>query len=188
MAEESDISRGRKRTHQDTAACLEIAVSSESERWAADLVGTEALCRRAVSAALAADGPHDERLEVSVVLADDRMVRELNRDNRGIDRPTNVLAFPGDPAEEGIPDGAPRLLGDIVLANETIAREASEFGKPFEDRLAHLVVHGTLHLLGYDHQTPADAEAMESIEIYVLAQLGVLDPYTTESNAVVEVV
>ncbi|WGJ14617.1 rRNA maturation RNase YbeY [Methylocapsa sp. D3K7] len=110
--------------------------------------------------------------EISVVLCGDAFIRELNRKWRGRDEPTNVLSFPaaGDLAS------AP-LLGDIIIAFETTAREAAEAGKPLRDHLAHLVVHGFLHLIGHDHAETAEAVAMETLERAILAKLGIADPY-----------
>jgi probable rRNA maturation factor len=114
---------------------------------------------------------------VDVTLTDDAAQRTLNRTWRGQDTPTNVLAFPAaDPAIPP-PPGAPLLLGDVVLAYETVAREAVEQRKPLADHLRHLVVHGVLHLLGCDHIAAADAAAMEAREIGILAELGVPNPY-----------
>lgn len=113
--------------------------------------------------------------ELAVVLTDDSSIRLLNRDWRGIDAPTNVLSFPAKPSHvHGAP---PPHLGDIVIAFETTAREAATEGKPFLHHLAHLGVHGFLHLAGHDHQGESDADAMETIERQVLARLGVPDPY-----------
>ena len=114
---------------------------------------------------------------VDIMLADDKTQQALNRTWRGQDAPTNVLAFPAaDPAAPR-PDGAPLLLGDVVLAYETTAREAAEQQKPLADHLRHLVVHGVLHLLGHDHLEPADAAVMEAREIGLLTELGVPNPY-----------
>jgi probable rRNA maturation factor len=122
---------------------------------------------------LAWSGP----IELSVTLTDAARQRRLNRDYRGHDAPTNVLAFPAwDPAMHVLP-GVPILLGDVVLACETVAREASEQNKPIDDHLRHLIVHGVLHLLGYDHQVHAKAVKMEALETEILARLGVPDPY-----------
>ncbi|TCT11975.1 putative rRNA maturation factor [Tepidamorphus gemmatus] len=108
----------------------------------------------------------------TLALADDALVRDLNRRFRGKDRPTNVLSFPS--GEVPAP-GAP--LGDIVVARETVEREAALDGKPFDHHLIHLVIHGLLHLLGYDHESDDEAEAMERLETAVLADLGIPDPY-----------
>jgi probable rRNA maturation factor len=112
--------------------------------------------------------------ELSIVLTDDAQICGLNRAWRSKDKATNVLSFPA--AEAGT-IGTARMLGDVVLARETIAREADELGVPFEDHLRHLVVHGLLHLFGYDHEREADAETMEALETAVLARLGIADPY-----------
>lgn len=152
---------------------ITLDVEIEAEGWRA-LVGAEALCRRAAAAAIAAlpQAPPDAELAAALLLADDETVRELNRAWRGRDRPTNVLSFPAPPAT-----AEPRNLGDIVLAYETVAREAAADGKPLCDHAAHLVVHGLLHLLGHDHEADDEAELMEAIEIRALARLGIPDPY-----------
>jgi len=114
---------------------------------------------------------------MTLVLADDAMVRDLNRRFRGKDKPTNVLSFPADePVEAGMAD-ADRYLGDVVVAAETLAREAHDEGKAVEHHFDHLVVHGTLHLLGYDHESDKEADRMESLETAILADLGIADPY-----------
>lgn len=125
--------------------------------------------------------------ELSVVLADDDFIRRLNRERRGHDRPTNVLAFPVLTGAElgalikrsnaGAGPEAPILLGDIVVSHETAAREAGERQIPLADHLAHLIVHGVLHLHGYDHIDNDRAEVMEAIEAGVLGGLGIPDPY-----------
>jgi probable rRNA maturation factor len=114
---------------------------------------------------------------VDITLADDAAQQALNRTWRGKDAPTNVLAFPAADPAVPVPPGAPLLLGDVVLAFETVRREASEQNKNLADHLRHLVVHGVLHLLGYDHAHAADAAAMEAREIAILAELGVPNPY-----------
>lgn len=111
--------------------------------------------------------------ELSIVLTDDAEQRVLNRDWRGIDKPTNVLSFPQ--LEPFAPPAG--LLGDIVLARETLEREAAELGKSFEDHFTHLVVHGFLHILGHDHVDDAEALVMEGLETQILASLGIADPY-----------
>ena len=113
--------------------------------------------------------------EVSVVLADDPFVRRLNRDHRGKDTPTNVLSFPLEEAASA--QGRMLLLGDVVLAHRTIRREAKAEGKRVASHAAHMLVHGTLHLLGFDHDRAQAARVMEAHEIRILRRLGVPDPY-----------
>jgi len=154
--------------------------------WAARLPDAESIAERAAVAALSAV-PEATRptapVELSLVLADDATVQVLNRDYRGKDRPTNVLSFPA--ADEGTPaiPGEPVALGDVVLALETVLAEAAAHGKPPADHLAHLTVHGVLHLLGHDHQTEVEAAEMEALEVRVLAGLGIPDPYAAEAKA-----
>lgn len=174
---------------QDTLPPPMVDVIVEAERWNTLLPDAEALVTRAVSmayAAAAADAfepepPHG--VELSVVLHDDAAVQALNRDYRKKDVATNVLSFA---ALEGdlppIPEGEPLPLGDIVLALETCEREAAESGKPFEHHVFHLVVHGLLHLLGFDHEQDAEAEEMEAVEVAVLASAGIPDPYGPGDN------
>ena len=126
----------------------------------------------AAAAAAAAPALSTGATELAIVLGDDSAIRRLNRSWRGVDAATNVLSFPTAAA-----GGARPLLGDIVLAEETVAREANAEHKPLAHHVAHLTVHGFLHLLGYDHQTPADAEAMEGIEREILERLEIPDPY-----------
>jgi probable rRNA maturation factor len=128
------------------------------------------------SAALAAHGQMQGlgASEACVALSSDAEVRKLNADYRGLDKATNVLSFPAPVAP--VPQPV-RFLGDVVLARETVEREATERGIPFADHLRHLTVHGLLHLLGYDHETDAQAAEMEGIETQILARLGIADPY-----------
>jgi probable rRNA maturation factor len=130
---------------------------------------TQSTVRECVAVAAARLAQH---CELSVNFTDDATIRELNAQWRGIDKPTNVLSFetPGPLAR--------RLsLGDIVIAHETTAREAQEQGKSFEAHLTHLIIHGFLHLIGYDHQSPREAEEMEALERRIAASLGLADPY-----------
>jgi probable rRNA maturation factor len=131
----------------------------------------------AARAALADAGrPTSAPAVVGLLLTDDAEQQRLNRTWRGKDAPTNVLAFAiGDPA--GAAADAPVLLGDVALAFEIVAREAAAQHKPLADHLRHLVVHGVLHLLGFDHQSDADAAIMEAREVEILQSLGVPDPY-----------
>lgn len=114
---------------------------------------------------------------VAVALIDDAHMRRLNREFRGIDKPTNVLSFPA--AMAPATPGMAHPLGDLAIAFETTAREAVESHKPFAHHLSHLVVHGLLHLLGHDHETEAEADAMERLERAILATLQIPDPYAT---------
>lgn len=181
---------------------VEILVSVEHSAWEDALPDLEALVLRAAETALAgavADDLYEiptGPAEMSVVLADDATVRELNRAYRGKDKPTNVLSFAlfadadeGRPTESHGEDGEghaetvaqapppPVLLGDVILAYETVARESAEQGKPLAAHLSHLVVHGVLHLIGYDHIADDEADDMESLETGILAKLGIPDPY-----------
>lgn len=121
------------------------------------------------------------RLSVSVLFTSDEEVHTLNREWRGRDKPTNVLSFPMLERADLLalaPDGPPEMLGDIALAHGTCAREAAEKGVSLANHAAHLIVHGLLHLAGYDHEiSTEDAENMEALEIKALAQLGIADPY-----------
>jgi probable rRNA maturation factor len=116
-----------------------------------------------------------QNLEAVVALSSDASVQALNRDYRHKDKPTNVLSFPAGPGH--VPPGHARHIGDIALAAETIVREAAEQDKSPQDHLQHLVVHGLLHLLGYDHETEHQAVEMEALEVEILGALGVADPY-----------
>jgi probable rRNA maturation factor len=155
------------------AADVVVDVIAEAAAW--DQLPAEALARKAVAAALAeAPVKPAAEAEVSIVLTDDARIQALNRQWRGIDKPTNVLSFPA--ADAGA-IGESAHLGDIILAYETIAREAEADGKTVADHLCHLVIHGILHLLGEDHMSDQEAEAMEAREVAALARLGIADPY-----------
>jgi len=153
---------------------VEIDLAIIHTAWKRALPSVASVARRAAEAALAQSGKRIGAAELSLVLADDATVQELNARWRGKDAPTNVLAFA---SEEPPAKGKPVLLGDVVLAYETVAREAREQGKRLADHLRHLVIHGVLHLLGYDHIKPAPARRMEALETRILASLGVADPY-----------
>jgi probable rRNA maturation factor len=165
----------KKKQNQKKANPVTIDILVESTRWKgfADSAG---IVRSAVMAAAAALST--PRAELAIVLSDDSAVRELNRRWRGVDTATNVLSFPA-----AGPGGDRLLLGDIVLACETIAAEADEQRKPFAHHLAHLAVHGFLHLLGYDHERNKDAILMERIERNILQRLAIPDPYQQLSRA-----
>lgn len=152
---------------------IELDVAVEDERWSA-LGDVEALAGEAARMAAETAGVPDAG-ELCLLFTDDSAIRALNRDWRGLDKPTNVLSFPASGA--GVPPGAPKPLGDVAIAYETTAREAAEEGKTLRDHATHLIVHGVLHCLGYDHETEAEAEEMEALEIAALARLGIADPY-----------
>ena len=137
-------------------------------------------CRASVIEAIACGAQDTGAHEISIVLADDAFVRNLNQTWRGVDAPTNVLAFPCSDGEELTDTDAQRLLGDVVVAYQTTEREASEFGISFEHHFAHLIVHGVLHLLGYDHIEDHEATLMETLEVKALSELGIDDPYREE--------
>jgi probable rRNA maturation factor len=162
---------------RDGAVAVDVVVDADG--WPPE-DALAALVETAVAAAAARAEIGPGAAEVVVAFADDASVRVLNRDFRGKDSATNVLSFPAPAARPG---AGPRLLGDIVLARETVVAEAAAEGKSLEDHVRHLVVHGFLHLLGYDHGTDAEAERMERLETEVLASLGVADPYgSTEAD------
>ena len=148
-----------------------IEVSIDSPGWEPALPDADLIVRRAARAAWLAMRKGDgDGVELSIVLSDDASVRKLNNAWRGQDRPTNVLSFPNGEADGA---GRPVLLGDVVLALETIVREADDGRRTLADHVSHLVVHGVLHLMGCDHDTDAKAASMETLEIRILSGLGV---------------
>ncbi len=163
----------------DDESPISADVIVEDENWPpaeelSDLVGA------ALAAALEEiDDVFEEPAELTVLFADNARVQELNRDFLGKDKPTNVLSFPAsdEAGEPGV-----EMLGDIILARETVEREAVEQDKPLEAHIAHLIVHGFLHLLGYDHEDEEEAEEMEALETRILANLGIADPYAEEAD------
>ncbi len=155
------------------AAARNIDVAVDDAAWTGSFLDAAAACRRAADAALAEAAPGGP-VELSILLADDATVVSLNRRYRGCAGATNVLAFPGSPA---LAPGAPGVLGDVVLARETVCREARARGLAVADHARHLVVHGTLHLLGYDHRDDREAAEMRGAETRVLRRIGVADPW-----------
>lgn len=158
--------------HRRTSA-PQVDVQTQSPLWDAE-PAAESTVREAI-AAVATLVPADG--EVSILLTDDAAICSLNREWRGVDKPTNVLSFPARAATPGV---AQPLLGDIVIAYETVAREAAAERKPLHHHLAHLAVHGFLHLMGYDHQDDAQAAVMEQLERDILARLEIGDPYRAD--------
>jgi probable rRNA maturation factor len=135
--------------------------------WAKALPGVERLVRKAARAAT-----NNRKRSLAIALADDRRVRVLNARDRRKDKPTNVLSYPS---------GERDFLGDVVLARQTVWREAKAQSKRPADHVAHLVVHGVLHLMGYDHESNADAERMEALERRILKRLAIADPYLVDA-------
>jgi probable rRNA maturation factor len=145
--------------------------------WSAE-PDAETIVHRAIETAALTVGADTADAELAVMLTDDSGIRTLNKNWRGQDKPTNVLSFPAlQPTGPRSADDAPRMLGDIAIAYETTRREADDEQKPFDHHLSHLAVHGFLHLVGYDHETDNDAQAMEALERRVLSLLGIPDPY-----------
>jgi len=161
----------------DTGDRLTVDVDIRASGWSDAVEAPAELCRRAVAAALASGDATGSSAEVSVVLGDDGFVADLNKRYRNRDAATNVLSFPGGGTA---PAGMPAMLGDIAVALETVLAEAADGGKHPADHLAHMIVHGTLHLLGHDHEDDVEAGAMEALEVRALAALGIADPYKSD--------
>jgi probable rRNA maturation factor len=178
---------------EDPEPALAVDILIESEAWRM-LPEAEHTVRRAIAFAATSPRPHSgscgedargpgrmtsghhRNAELSVLLCDDKTIARLNAQWRGQQKPTNVLSFPAPPPQGAVPDE--RIpLGDIAIAYETLTREAEENRKTVSDHLSHLVVHGFLHLLGYDHHMHDEAEQMERLERDILARIGVADPY-----------
>lgn len=145
-----------------------ISVQCEAADWKRLVPECRALAKRYCQAALEGSAPG----EMTVVLADDALLRDLNHTFRGKDKPTNILSFAGEPPH----------IGDLVLALETVEREAGEQNKPIDQHLAHLLVHGCLHLLGHDHESPKERGDMEKREIVILKKFGVPNPYVARTR------
>ena len=167
-----------------------LEISIEDDRW--QEAEFEALAERALGAVLSHFDLDPEICEISLLACDDARIAELNGEFRDKPRPTNVLSWPAEELSADEPGGAPHTpepdfmgeiaLGDIAIAWETCAREAQEAGKPMGDHVTHLVIHGLLHLLGYDHIRDLDATLMEGIEVDILGRLGIDDPYKEGSG------
>jgi len=154
---------------------LDIDIALEAGDWP-DETSLAAIAQTATGAALAELGiDTGVQAELSLLFTDDAHIQTLNREWRAKDKPTNVLSFPAFDVAPG--DPLPPMLGDIVLARETIESEAALEQKPFDHHLTHLIVHGLLHLLGYDHEMEEEAEEMEALERAALRRLAIPDPY-----------
>lgn len=167
------------------SGALELDLLIPHPDWQQSVGDVEATCRQAATAAFAAVWRDPRSAEASLMLTDDAQVCALNRDYRGRDEPTNVLAFAALEGGHLLTGGdleGPVVLGDVVIARETLLAEAVRDAKSPADHLCHLVVHGILHLLGYDHQGEEDAVTMEALEVRILASLGVNDPYAADSD------
>lgn len=164
----------RAGTSGPTASGPSLEIRMQSRRWR-EVENLRPRIAAAIEAALAlAPVGTLPGAELSLLLTDDKRIRSVNRDWRGFDKATNVLSFPAAPPER---IATSPVVGDIVLAFETIAREAQAEDKSFGDHLSHLVIHGLLHLLGEDHETEEQAQRMEALETAALARLGIADPY-----------
>jgi len=179
----------------DSAAChaAVITVEAVDPAWLAALPECPGLCHEATLAVLAKLGfdAFGDALEVGVRLSGDGELRALNQQYRHMDKATNVLSFAASDCFAGAlpaapPAGAPLALGDVVLGLETVCAEAADQGKAVADHMRHLVVHGVLHLVGYDHEDDDQASVMETLETDILAGLGIADPYGVEPRAVAQ--
>lgn len=160
----------------------EIDVSVAEPEWNSSFLDVETVAHdaanRTLKMAMLPRLLEGREIEVSIVLANDDLIQVLNRTYRDKDKPTNVLSFAALDSDDPVPDEGPYPIGDVILAYQTIDREAREQGKFFKDHFIHMVVHGTLHLLGYDHETEDDANIMESLEIRILEKMNIQNPYT----------
>jgi probable rRNA maturation factor len=154
----------------------EIDIQVRDKRYYRHKLKLKTFCRQIIQSAWMTDEPS----EISLVLADDDFVHILNRDYRGKDKPTNVLSFEN---ADKPPQGQPWLAGDIIIAYQTVLKEAKDQDKTFCAHLAHLLIHGTLHLQGYDHLNTRQAKKMESLETKIMKNLGYQDPYQNMENS-----
>ncbi len=163
--------------HSRKQPSIDVDIVAECELWAA-CPDADPIIRRAIDAAAQAAG--DEGGMVAVLLTDDASIRVMNAQWRGIDKPTNVLSFPAGKS----PGHSEAVhLGDIAIAYETVAAESAAENKAFADHLAHLAVHGYLHLIGFDHENDDEATLMENLETRILSGLGIVDPYADTVSA-----
>ena len=172
-----------RRRQRSTVPTIDVLIATPA--WRRRLRTAASISRNAAAATLTAGrsgvpGLGRRELELAIVLTSDAVIRKLNAAYRGQDKPTNVLSFSAlnDTRAPTTPNPGPAVLGDVVVAFETLSREAKTSCKPLKNHLSHLVVHGVLHLLGYDHDKAAAAATMERLEIQILARLGIPDPYS----------
>ncbi|MDE4135047.1 rRNA maturation RNase YbeY [Phaeobacter sp. QD34_3] len=169
---------------------MTLEISLEDDRWNA--VAFDQLAERSIAAALDHFGLDAEECEISLLACDDARIADLNAEFRDKPTPTNVLSWPAEDLAAEEPGGTPLPpeadftgeipLGDVAIAYDTCLREAHEAGKPLADHLTHLLVHGVLHLLGYDHIRDPDATVMEALEVEILGKLGIANPYTENGS------
>ena len=167
-----------------------LDISIEDNRW--HEIDFEGLAGRVIDVTLVHMGVAADLCELSVLACDDARIADLNSEFRGKPVATNVLSWPAEELASDTPGGAPRApepdftgeisLGDVAISYDTCMREANDAGKPVADHVRHLVVHGILHLLGYDHIRDQDATLMESIEVEILGKMGVDNPYTENDS------
>lgn len=182
MPDEPDIMRrptptdAERTDFSETIAWLHLDIVIEDDEWPDPAASAAMIERAAAALAKEVSSPHGGVMEACLALSCDQDVRRLNAEFRGQDKPTNVLSFPARDVLQNGPQSRP-FLGDVILARETVLREALEQRLPFEHHLTHLAVHGLLHLLGHDHADDEEAAVMERLETKILASLGIPDPY-----------
>lgn len=157
---------------------FEIDITIEDERWSDHLQDISLLTEKIITHVLSELIKDTDIIEVSIVLANDKFIQELNRDYRQKDKPTNVLSFPITDAADEIDSGGPFVsLGDIIISLDTIAAESEQQKKDIHDHYVHMLVHGCLHLLHYDHIDDEEAEEMEKLEVHFLSAFHIKNPY-----------
>ncbi|MCC6598039.1 MAG: rRNA maturation RNase YbeY [Alphaproteobacteria bacterium] len=159
---------------------IEIDTAVNEPLWNVSLASLEPKMHQVIHKTLEIVGFKPQNAELSLLLTNNSFIQTLNRDYRGKDKATNVLSFPQCEPENLCTDAEFLALGDIVLALETIKTEATEQNKDFEDHVMHLVIHGLLHLLGHDHEEESEAETMENLEIRILENFGIKNPYESD--------
>ena len=157
-------------------------VQVKTLRWNQRLADVENLCKVAAAAVWDTMDYTEKTFEVTIALADDSIVKGLNLKFRNQNKPTNVLSFPFEVPEMIPTDQLPNYLGDLVVCESVLINEAKEQHKSYQDHYTHLIIHGVLHLLGFDHIEDAEANAMENLEVAILAELGIADPYSPVST------